>query len=701
MSLLYLLLLSAPPPVDFDTEVLPVLTKAGCNAGACHGAAAGRGGFKLSLFGGDPGADQRAISRELEGRRVNLARPERSLLLLKPTWQLDHEGGERFAAGSPEAALLTAWVRSGARREQSRRLVRLEVTPAQASVEQLPAEYTLCAVAHFDDATSRDVSPQAVYTPADPASTEVDARGRLKVLRPGRHSIVVRFLTQVVAVQVTAPYPLPSFAAGSLPRQNWIDDEINATLAELRLPVSPLANDAALLRRVTLDLTGRLPSPERIREYLSDARPSREKFATEVERLLASPECTEHWTFKVAQWLRIQPGPNDREGTETYYAWLRQQIAAHRPLNELVAELIASDGDSHAAGPPNFHRSTGDARGEAEHVAETLLAIRLRCANCHNHPLDRWTQDDYHGLAAIFARLDRGRFVRANAGGEVAHPVTGEAAVPRIPGERFLEAAADGRPPLAAWLAAKENPYFAKAWVNRLWESLLGRGLVHPTDDLRDTNPASHPALLDRLTQDFVVSGFDLRHTLKLIANSAAYQRSDAAHEASRHDDRFYSHALARPLSQEVLLRAVCAATGVNQHAEPLSTAPPTRMISDRPRPVAFDPLAIAVCAGQPGQPGDALPKPPSDLAAQLHWLNGPVVNAKLSDPASALAALAKFKPQPHELIETYYLRTLSRLPAESEQKFWQRELTSGDWSEKCQDFAWSLLSCREFVMNH
>ncbi len=703
MNLCVLLLLSAAPaPVDFDTDVLPVLTKAGCNAGACHGAAAGRGGFKLSLFGGDPAADQRAIARDLEGRRVNLAHPERSLLLLKPTWQLDHEGGERFAEDSPEAALLAAWIRGGAQRTQSRRLVRLAVSPVQAAALQLPGEYGIQAVAHFSDDSSRDVSAQAVYSPADSASTDVDAVGRVKVLRSGRHSIVVRFLTQVVAVQVTAPYPLSPLAAEKLPRYNWIDGEINATLAALRLPLAPQADDATLLRRVTLDLTGRLPEVDRIRAYLADQRPAMQKFAAEVERLLTSPEFVEHWTFQVAQWLRIQPGPNDLQGTQTYYTWLREQIAASRPLDEVVAELLTASGDSHAAGPPNFQRSAGDARALAEHVAESLLAIRLRCANCHNHPLDRWTQDDYHGLAAIFARVERGREVKLNSSGDVIHPATGEAAIPRIPGQRFLDPVADGRPELAAWLATGDNPYFARAWVNRLWDSMFGRGLIHPADDVRDTNPASHPELLDRLTQDFVAARFNLRHTLKLIANSAAYQRSAVPERGSEHDDRFFSHALSRPLAQQVLLRAVCTATGVAEHPG-LDFGPPGKsmMVSDRPRQIPFDPLGVSVCAGQPGKPNDALPQPPSDLAAQLQWLNGPLVNAKLSDPASELARLAAAKPPTERLVEEYYLRTLSRPPTAAERKYWQQELARGDWAAKCQDFAWSLLSCGEFVTNH
>jgi hypothetical protein len=436
--------------VDFDTDVLPVLTRAGCNAGACHGAAAGRGGFKLSLFGGDPAADYRAIVSELEGRRVNLARPERSLLLLKPTWELDHEGGQRFEADSPQAALLRQWIESGAQRLQSRRLARLTVEPAEATVETLPASVSLQVTAHFSDGLARRVEDTAVFTAADPASTAVAANGSIKVLRPGRHTVIVRYLTEVRAIQVTAPFPGSAAATPKEISRNWIDDEIDAALNALHLPSASQADDATLLRRLTLDLTGRLPTPERVREFLADKRSSQGKYEAELDRLLAADEFTEFWTYKLADWLRISAGrPGDTEGRAAYVAWLREQVATARPLDELAVELITAEGDSHAQGPPNFQRTAGDARAQAEHVAESLLAIRLRCANCHNHPLDRWTQDDYHGLAAIFAGLDRGQLVKWRGGGEVLHPATGEAAVPRIPGEKFLKSNSDGRPALA------------------------------------------------------------------------------------------------------------------------------------------------------------------------------------------------------------------------------------------------------------
>jgi hypothetical protein len=694
--------------VDFDTDVLPVLTRAGCNSGACHGAAAGRGSFKLSLFAGDPAADYRAIVQDLEGRRVNLARPELSLLLRKPTWEIDHEGGQRFEFDSPQAALLLDWVKAGAPRwvdqqQGQRRLVRLVVEPGQTTVERVPASVTLAVTAEFSDGTSRRVEETAVFTPADSASTAVDGRGLVKVVRPGRHTIVVRYLTQVVAVQITAPHPNQPLTVAKLPRNNWIDDEVNTALAALRLPPSPPADDAALLRRVTLDLTGRLPTPDRARDYLADR--STGKFAAEVDRLLASPEFTEYWTYRFARWLRVKTGPNDSAGTKAMHAWLREQIAAGRPLDALAAELITAQGDSHEVGPANFHRNAADARSEAEYVAESLLGIRLRCANCHNHPLDRWTQDDYHGLAAIFARLERGQIVLLRPGGSVDHPLTGQAAIPRLPGERFLPATDDNRPALAAWITSKDSGRFTKAQVNRLWQAMFGRGLVEPIDDLRDTNPATHPRLLAGLAEDFAAEGHDLRHTLRLIANSAAYQRSSRAIAETKSDDRFYSHALVRPLAPEVLLDAVCDAMGSPvKFNDPRGELPPgVRTIGLYTPQLAAEelgPLTGCPLGQQCAAAGDSAASL-DDLAVQLHWINGQLVNSRLGDSWHAMARLAYGHEPLDKLIEEYYLRTLSRLPRQAEREFWQKELAGDSRGERCLDFAWSLLSCREFVTNH
>jgi hypothetical protein len=692
-------------PADFDTEVLPVLTRAGCNAGACHGAAAGRGGFKLSLFGGDPAADYRAIVHEFEGRRVNLARPERSLLLLKPTWELDHEGGQRFESDSEFAQFLTKWIAAGAPRGQGARLINLAIDPPQVVVPAVPAEVNLTITASFAGKTpatlTRRIEKLAVVTPADPASVEVIGDGKIRLLRPGRHAVVVRFLTQVVALQVTAPHSNPPLDAKKLPANNWIDEEVNAALVALRLPPSPRADESTLLRRVTLDLTGRLPTSERIREYLADD--SENKFAGEVNRLLASREYAEYWTYKFARWLQVQAFPNDAEGTKTYHAWLRQQIEGGRPVHEWMAELITADGDSHEHGPANFHRSAADARGEAEHLTESLLGIRLRCANCHNHPLDRWTQDDYHGLAAIFARLERGPKVRLKTSGEVLHPATGEAAVPRIPGERDLPAEGDGRPDLAQWLASPGNRRLATAQVNRLWQAMFGRGLIEPVDDLRDTNPATHPELLARLADDFVASGYRLRHTLRLLALSAAYQRSSQPLPAAPREGRFYAHSLVRPLPPEVLLDAVSDVLGV-----PLAfdeVPPGTRAIGLYSPHLARSVLGPLAGCGRAGEcPSGSPPAASLDqLAVQLHWINGPLLNERLANSSSVLARLASDAgaQDVRPTIDAFYLRILARYPTEAERKFWQKELEGGQFASRWQDFAWTLLSTRDFVANH
>ena len=711
-----LLLAAAPPaPVDFDTDVLSVLAKAGCNAGACHGAAAGRGGFKLSLFGGDPAADHRAIVRELEGRRVNLAHPERSLILLKPTWQLDHEGGERFAADSAFASLLTDWIAAGATRKPTRQLTSLVVEPTSSTLETLPGRLSLAVTAHFDDRTSRRVEHLALYAPADPAATKVDEQGAVEVLRPGRHAIVVRFLTQVKAIQITAAYPAGPHATASLARRNWIDDEINATLASLRLPPAPPADDAALLRRVTLDLTGRLPAPDHVRAYLASDNP--EKFSAEVERLFAAPEFVEYWTYRLADWLRYDNSPREPAAREVYYAWLQQQVQSSRSLDQVVTDLLRASGDSHQDGPVNFHRSAADARAEAEHVAETLLAVRIRCANCHNHPLDRWTQDDYHGLAAIFARLDRGQVVRFRPGGEVIHPATGEAALPRIPGETFLDREIDSRAVLAQWLTAKDNRHFARAWVNRFRQALLGRGLDEPVDDLRDTNPATHPELLDRLSADFAEHEFDFRHTLRLIVSSAAYQRGRSS---DTRDDRFYSQSLSRPIPPPILVRLICQTTEVpgelfdkvHGQAQPPSGDDARGKDKARRRDEEIQklqplitgyPLGVLSCEGRKSE-RDGMYYPPAgpvDLSGELQWLNGPLLNRKLADPRSAFFKVAASRLPNRRVVEEYYLRTLSRLPTDVELKHWEGELVGSDRGKRCEDFAWSLLSCPEFVTNH
>jgi hypothetical protein len=698
---LLLVAIAAPPPraIDFDTEIVPVLTRAGCNAGACHGAAAGRGGFRLSLLGGDPAADHDAIVHELEGRRVNLARPDESLVLVKPTGAMSHQGGIRLDIEGPGAKRITDWIAAGAPRLKARRLTRFEVGPVDRVVEKVGAEVPLRASARFDDATSEDVTAWTVFTTTDPAAVEIDADGaRATVRRRGQHVVIARYLDRVAPIRLTLPLADTPVDHAKEPRASFIDDEVLRTLTVLRLPVSPPADDAMFLRRVRLDLTGMLPPPEEVEAFLADR--AADKRAKLVDRLLNSDAFADYWAYRFASLLRVRALPNEKAGAAAFHGWIREQVRRGTPLDAVARELVTAVGDSHTVGPANFARLTTDARGQAELVGQVFLGVRLQCANCHNHPLDRWTQDDYHGLAAVFAKLDRGRVVKVGTRGAVTNPRTGEPAVPRIPGVRYLDPGTDGRPEFAAWLTAPDNSQFARATVNRLWRAMFGRGLVEPADDLRDTNPATHPELLARLADDFVRHGCDVRHTLRLIALSETYGRGGTALPGNRADDRFYSHAYRRPLEAEVLADALADVTGVSDKYgdEPAGTRAVT--LSD-PRTPAPSLDILGRCSRESSCEGASAG---AGLSAKLHQLNGELVNRKVAASEGRLHRAIAAGRSDDEIVAEFYLLALGRRPSAAECDYWrgQRAVAGNDgrtaWLE---DFVWSLLSCAEFRTNH
>jgi hypothetical protein len=466
----------------------------------------------------------------------------------------------------------------------------------------------------------------------------------------------------------------------------------------LRLPVSPQTNAAAFLRRVRLDLTGTLPTPDEVGEYVRD--PSAEKRAALVERLLKSDEFADYWTLRFARTLRARSLPNEKAGLLAYTQWLRKAVHDGMPLDRLSRELLTAAGDSHAVGAANFARTTTDARGQAELVSRVFLGARLQCANCHNHPLDRWTQDDYHGLAAVFAKLERGRIVKVGTRGDVTNLRTGEPAIPRLPGDRDLKPGTDARVDLADWLTAKENPYFAKAQVNRIWRAMFGRGLVEPVDDMRATNPATHPKLLDRLANDFARHGYDLRRTIKLIAFSRAYGRSDRPVPGNENDDRFYSRFQPRPLDPEVLVDAMASVTGVPHKFDGQPEG--TRAIT------LYDPLTpspeldlLGRCSRAAAcEEGTA----PVGLPAKLHLLNGELLNAKLAAKTGRLARMIAGWKTDREIVAAFYQHGFARPPTEKELDGWLKRIEKAgrDGRNAClEDFAWSLLNSREFTTNH
>ncbi|MCE2402465.1 DUF1553 domain-containing protein [Candidatus Poribacteria bacterium] len=682
--------------VDFENDLIPIFTKFGCNSGACHGSAAGRGEFKLSLFGGNLQADYKAIVRQLAGRRINLMHPEESLVILKPTAQTNHGGGHVLDENGEGALLLRNWIQQGASYETLRRLERVEISPQKQVIANLESPIQLHADAHFSDGTKRDVTRWTVFTPATAVA---------KLHRRGRHIIIARYLTEVVPIELIAPLnevPIQNNKkSGETHTPPNIDSEILKLLSTLRLPVSPTVDDATFLRRVTLDLTGRIPTPDAATRFLTDS--NTDKRETLVDTLLQSNEFNEYWTLQLAKLLRIGARDRNTQGAFVYHQWLSLQIRDGIGYDQMARSVILAIGDSHEVGPANFYRTVNGPREQAEFMSELFMGARLRCANCHSHPLDKWTQDDYHGLAAIFAKIEGDQIVKVKPSGEVLHPATREKAVPRIPGNRFLPTdVADGRLELVDWLTSSDNPYFAKAIVNRLWKAMMGRGLVEPVDDFRSTNPATHPELLTTLADDFVAHGYDLRRTLKRIALSEAYARSSNALPQNKADDRFYSHALQKPLAPEVLADAISDVLGVPDiyGDEPEGT----RAISLFNPNTESDALDIlGRCSRKTSC--ESSTEATDGLQRKLHLFNGDLLNARIGVPDSRLDKLMSDRKSPMEIVNEFYLAALSRQPTDTEQQFWKQHIdvntSANSQRAVLEDMVWSLLTCNEFVNNN
>lgn len=694
---LFLWVADPQPAVLFDTEIVPLITKAGCNAGACHGAAAGRGGFHLSLLGSDPAADYQAIVQELEGRRINLARPDKSLVLVKPTGQLDHGGDVVFEEGSVSAKRLLTWIKAGAPRGEPRKLTSFEVEPRRILCEPLPATVPIKVTATFDNGPKEDVTGWSILSSSDPAAIHVDDQHRAHVTRRGQHVVIVRFLDRVVPIQFNVPISDAKVNLSAEPSAGFIDDYVLQLLSELRVPVSPPATDAAWLRRVSLDLTGRLLEPSAVESFLADT--AVDKRSRMVERLLCSDGVADYWTLRFAKLLRLHSLPNEKQGLKVYSDWLREQIVEDARFDEMARQLLTATGDAHLVGPANFGRMVGDARAHAELVGEFFLGMRLGCANCHNHPLDRWTQDDYHGLAAVFAKIDRSRQVELTDRGAVTNLRTNEPAVPRIPGLQYLPVEGDHREAVFQWIISSDQHLFARATVNRLWKAMFGRGLVEPTDDMRETNPVTHPELLAKLADNFALNGYRIRPILRQIALSHTYSRSAETVSGNELDDRFYSHAYRRSLEPEVLMDVIADVTGVVNDFEGQSATRAVQLVDPLIAVTALDALGrcnrAAKCEENvPGRVG---------LSAQLHLINGDLINSKLIRKQGRLRQMIASGKSDEAIIVEIYLRCLGRRPSNEELTRWQALLTSDDAAErnrKLEDFVWSMLNSRPFREN-
>lgn len=691
--------ISAAP--DFDTQVMPVLTKAGCNSGACHGAAVGRGGFRLSLYGSRPAADFAEITLALEGRRIDRVHSDLSLLLLKPTEQINHEGGTRLSSDGEDIQILQRWIEHGAMRSGTRKLLEWHLTSHKLDAAavtgdgSVQSQFQLVSEASFSDGTNVDVLPWTVLTPNDATAISISSTGEATIMRPGRHLLMARFLDQVRPVEFIVPFGSPERNTSQHSSPQSIDDFVDERLAHLGLQATGVANDYTFIRRVTLDLTGRIPSSVAVLEFAADR--TQDKRIRLVDDLLQTKEFVDFWGHRMAMLLRVGQVKGNATAAHAYYDWIRSNVRDNVSWTEVGQQLLNVEGPVVNRGAASFYNVASDARGQAELVSQVLLGVRIQCANCHDHPLDAWTQDDYHGMAAVFARIKRGDVIRVGASGEVIHPSTGEPAVPKIPGGPFLTSQSNHRMVLADWITSADNPYFAKAFVNRVWSHLLGRGLVDPVDDLRTTNPPTHPELLDWLVQDFAAHDTQLRHLIRRICTSQTYARNSASGAESAIYTEFYASAHSRPLSPEVLLDAMKDATASRAAASSPSRAVTFKGITESLKSLE----ALGRCT-------DFCESPVvnrSDLTVQLQLLNGAEMHHMLTDPDGFLAEAVRSIGEVDGFIMNAYLRLFSRPPRDEEMAFWRSQLPEtaqeNRFYEVAQDMLWSLLNSDEFCTNH
>jgi len=710
-------------PVSFTNDVIPVLTKAGCNVGVCHAKAGnGQNGFQLSLLGFEPGEDYEHLTRESRGRRLSLGAPEQSLLLLKASGQVPHGGGVRLKADSAEFALLRDWIRQGAPVDpaEAPRLVAFEVHPAAKAI-QPNSQLSLQAVARFSDDSTRDVTRLALYESNDRAMVDVTADGLVQVRDiTGRASVMVRYQGRIGVFNATIPQ---GAAVGELPpAKNFVDELVFANLQELGIPPSPVCDDATFLRRVTLDIGGRLPTDAETQAFLAST--AADKRDQVIDNLLSSPDYADFFANKWASLLKNRrDDTSDMVANYAFHAWIRDSLLANKPYDQFVRELLAATGTIIGNPPVAWYKRVKEPNNQLEDVAQLFLGVRMQCAQCHHHPFERWSQDDYYSLAAFFSQI--GRKPSATRGEDLIFHKRGVAQATNIKSGQALRPAAlgdavgeippdvDPRLKLADWMSSPTNPFFAKALVNRYWKHFFQRGLVEPEDDIRDSNPPTNPALLAALERQFVTSGFDLKELVRTIAQSRAYQLSSQPTPDNLSDRQNYSRYYPRRLQAEVLLDAIDRLT--ETQTDFANLPPGTRAVAlpdnsfNRSTPflrVFGRPEGESVCECERVQS--------SSLAQSLHLINAPDIKAKLSHPNGRAERLAKDDRPVDDKIRELYRVAFSREPRPDELSTARSYLTEQRLDaagnpidiqkaarENLQDLIWALINTKEFLFNH
>ena len=698
---------SVSPPLSFTNDVMPVFSKSGCNAGSCHGAARGKDGFQLSLYGFDPKGDYHRLTREMPGRRVDLAVPNECLLISKATGAVPHSGGELFKPGTEYYDTILNWLEAGAVFDTGKvqKVVGIELYPKSAVLNGSASTQKLTVRAKYEDGTDRDVTSLAYFSTNNDNSALVSQDGIVTAKKRGEAFVMCRFDTHTVGADFIVLPKDVEFQWQDVPENNFIDTRINEKLRNLRIQPSELCSDAEFIRRASLDICGIVPEPSRVTEFITSESP--DKRAQYIEEMLARKEFVEIWLMKWSELLQVRSTRQvSYKATLLYYDWLKAKIANNVPVNQMVQELLGSQGGTFTVPATNYYQNEQDNLKVAENVAQVFLGMRIQCTQCHNHPFDRWTMDDYYGFAAFFAQVarkagedPREQIVFNRGAGETKHPVTKQNMKPKFLGGIEPETKGkDRRAVLAEWIASPENPYFAKNLSNIVWAHFFGKGIVDEVDDVRVSNPAVNPKLLHELGTKFIEYNYDFKKLVRDICNSRTYQLSTKTNVTNESDLTNFSHATLRRIRAEVLLDVISQITETKNKFKGLPLGARAVQIADGNTSDYF--LTTFGRAKRESVCSCEVKMDPS-LSQALHLLNGTTVNQKIKQ-GKLIERWVGEKKTHDQILDEIYQRCLTRLPTDGERAALKSEIeTQENKNQALEDVFWAVLNSREFVFNH
>ncbi len=697
-------------PINFANQITPVFTKYSCNGGGCHGKSGGQNGFRLSLLGFEPKEDYEYLVKEGRGRRLFPAAPDQSLLLLKSTARLPHGGGQRIEFDSPAYRLLRRWVEQGMPygKETDPVVTHIEVLPAERLMERESVQQ-IVVVAHYSDGSSEDVTRTTQFDSNDTEMGEVSVSGQVTTGQlTGSVAVMARYQGHVGVFRATIPLGVET---NNLPAgKNFVDELVHKKLKALGLPSSQVADETTFLRRVSVDLAGRLPTLEEAEAFLGDQSAGKREAA--IDRLLQSTDYADYFANKWNAILRNKRRQDfEKPATFAFHEWIRQSLHENKPYDRFVREILTATGQPQQNPPAAWYREVKDPSAQVEDTAQLFLGLRIQCARCHHHPFEKWSQQDYYGVAAFFSQVGRKKGDVQEADGiyhrrgtaSAQNPKTGQGVKPTGLGAPPLDLPPDSDPrhALADWMAAKDNPFFAPSLVNRYWKHFFGRGLVDPEDDMRVTNPASNPELLDALAKDFIDHNFDLKHLCRTICGSTTYQLSAEPNEWNQDDKQNFSRYYPKRLNAEVLLDAIDQVTGTQTSFGGIPAGTRAVQLPDN----GFNSYFLTVF-GRPESSSacECERSSEANLAQSLHLLNSGEIQGKLTAGNGHAQTLANDKTRPHEVrIRELYLLAFSRPPQAEEMTIALAHINKNEMDPKraYEDIVWALINTKEFLFNH